>query len=61
MKKNLYWIVASPYATQYGTIVVPDNVEPEEYIKEHWDEIDFDEPELDYAGTDFEFGIEQED
>lgn len=52
-----YHITASPYATQYGTIEVPDTVpenEVDEYIELHWGDIKFDEPELDYAGTDYE-------
>lgn len=50
-------ITALPFATQYGTIEVPDGLSEEEersYIEEHWGEIDFEEPELDYVGADFE-------
>ena len=50
-------IIASPYATQYGTIEVPDGLSEEEvreYVNDHFDEIEFDEPDLDYAGTDIE-------
>ena len=53
-----YEVVAYPYAVQYGTINVPDTVEPEEvddYIAEHWGDIKFEgNAEFDYAGTDFE-------
>ena len=53
-----YEVVAYPYAVQYGTINIPDTVEPEEvddYITEHWGDIKFEKPaDLDYAGTDFE-------
>lgn len=45
-----------PYAVQYGTIEVPNGIdesEIEEYVMEHFDEIKFDKPELDYGGTDF--------
>lgn len=52
-----YSIVAYPYAKQYGTIEVPDNVPEEEidsYIETYWEKIKFEEPELDYAGTDLE-------
>lgn len=52
-----YSIVAYPYAKQYGTIEVPDNVPEEEidsYIETYWEKIKFEEPELGYAGTDFE-------
>lgn len=46
-----------PYATQYGEIEVPVSVSKEDmqnYIKDHWDNIKKGEPELDYAGTDFD-------
>ena len=52
-----YRITAYPYATQTGTIGVPANLGDDdinEYIIEHWNDINFDEPELDYAGTDFD-------
>lgn len=57
-----YTVTAYPYAIQYGTILVPDDVAPEDtatYIENNWNEIRFRKPELDYEGTDFEF--EQED
>ena len=50
-------ITASPYATQYGELLVPKSLTGEklrEYIRNHWGEIPFGEPELDYVGTDFE-------
>lgn len=54
-------VTAYPYATQTGSIPVPESVDSFEelraYILEHFDEIDFGEPELDYAGTDIEFGF----
>lgn len=54
-----YLVIAYPYATQSGTITVPDNTnDVNEYIKDHWDDIEFDEPDLDYCGTDFD--IEEE-
>lgn len=52
-----YSVVAYPYAKQYGMIEIPDNVPEEEidsYIETYWEKIKFEEPELDYAGTDFE-------
>ena len=52
-----YHITAYPYAKQTGTIFVPAGVPDEEiddYIIEHWDKINFDDPELDYTGTDFD-------
>ena len=54
-------ITASPYATQYGTIKVPDNLPESEYksyVNEHFGEIKFGEPDLDYAGTDLEIDEE---
>ena len=57
-----YLITAFPYATQYGKLEIPDDVdEVKEYIKDHWDDIQFDEPELDYCGTDFDYETEPED
>jgi len=50
-------ITAYPYAIQNGTLEIPDDIERdfrEEYITEHWSEIKFGEPELDYADTDME-------
>ena len=56
-----YLITAFPYATQYGRLEIPDDVEDvNEYIRLHWDEIKFDEPELDYCGTDFDYETEPE-
>lgn len=51
MSTNTIHITAFPYATQHGTLKVPGNItqaEVDEYIADHWDEIEFDEPELDY-------------
>lgn len=57
-----YLITAFPYATQYGRLEIPDDVEEvKEYIKDHWNEIQFEEPELDYCGTDFDYETEPED
>lgn len=54
MAKN-YIVTAYPYAVQYGTLIgAPDDVD-EDYILEHWNEIRWQEPDLDYCGTDFEF------
>ena len=47
-------VTAYPFATQYGRIDVPEDVDERSYVKEHWGEIEFDEPELDYSGTEFE-------
>lgn len=50
-------ITSYPYAVQNGTIEVPDGLSEEElmfYVEEHWDEISFSQPELDYCGTDFQ-------
>ena len=52
-------VTAYPYATQYGKIEIPEGVEDiRSYVSEHWDEIKFNEPDLDYAGADFE--VEEE-
>ena len=51
-------VVAFPYARQSGEIQVPEGLSEEEkiqYIKEHWNEIKFSAPELDYRGTDLDF------
>lgn len=52
-------VTAYPYAAQYGTISVPKDIvsedEIKEYVSEHWSDIQFGEPELDYVGTDFDF------
>ena len=52
-------VTAFPYATQYGTIDIPDELmgdasDEREYVRNHWNDIEFEEPELDYSGTDFE-------
>ncbi len=51
-------VTAYPYAVQYGSLIVPDELsdqaEIEEYVREHFDEIEFGEPDLDYAGTVFD-------
>lgn len=60
MKKA--YITAFPYATQEGTLEIPENIKTlkktEEYIREHWNDIDFNDVDLDYAGTDFDFECE---
>lgn len=47
-----------PYATQSGTIEIPDGMKKEseiyDYIFEHFNEIVLDKVELDYCGTDIE-------
>lgn len=49
-------VCAYPYATQIGTIQVPDETtDISNYIKEHWNDIKFRKTELDYYGTDFEY------
>ena len=55
-------ITAYPYAIQYGNLKVPKDLNEEEkrqYINEHWNEISFGEPDLDYCGTDFDFETEE--
>ena len=57
-KFDTYTVTAFPYATQYGTISVPiDCVDVDKYVKENWDSIKFDDPELDYSGTYFECSL----
>ncbi len=51
------FLTAYPFVIQSGTIEVPDDVDDDDvmdYIAEHFDEIKFEEPELDYCGCDFE-------
>lgn len=51
-------ICAYPYAVQFGKINIPNEVPKEEYknyIINHWNDIKFGDPELDYENTDFEF------
>ncbi len=57
-------VTAYPYARQSGEINVPDEIKDdeeacEEYIREHWNDIKFDEVSLDYKGTDFD--VEDDD
>lgn len=53
-----------PYAVQYGTIKVPNDFDEsdeskiKDYITEHFTEIEFEDAELDYCGTDFDYTIE---
>ena len=52
-----YYITAYPYAKQTGVISAPAGVgddDIDDYIIEHWNNINFNDPELDYAGTDFD-------
>lgn len=55
-------VTAYPYAVQYGELDIPKGLsqeKTEEYIRDHWNEIRFGDPELDYCGTDFEFDDEE--
>ena len=50
-------ITAYPYATQTGSLNVPENLDEKttrQYISDHWDDIQFNDVELDYAGTEFD-------
>lgn len=59
MKK---FITFYPYATQTATLDIPEDVDDvNEYIREHWSEIEFDEVELDYCGTDFDMVDDDDD
>lgn len=55
-------ITAYPFAMQYGRIDIPDDItDPEEartYIINNWDDIDFDEPDLDYEGCGSTFDMD---
>ena len=59
--KTVY-IRAYPYAIQEGYIDIPDNIKGNEniqkYLTDHFNEIKFGEPNLDYAGTDFDWEFE---
>ncbi len=52
-------IMAHPLANVTGTIQIPNNIteeeDIEEYIREHFKDIKFGEPELDYMSIDFEY------
>ena len=50
-------VIAYPYAVMYGTIEVPMEVTDDEldgYVTEHFDDVKFGEPQLDFKGTDFD-------
>ena len=50
-------ITTYPYATQTGSLNVPENLDEKatrKYISDHWDDIQFNDVELDYAGTEFD-------
>lgn len=48
-------VTAYPFATTSGTLKIPDEVtDIRQFVKEHWDDIEFGSPDLDYCGTDFE-------
>lgn len=56
-----YWVQAYPFASQDGYIDVPADIpanKVENYIRENFDDIEFEEPDLHYGGTEFEFGEE---
>ena len=57
-KTKTVCVRAYPYATQEAEFLVPAGLSPEEehaFIEEHFDEIRFGAPDLDYKGTDFEY------
>ncbi len=50
-------VTAYPCAVVSGTIEIPADVPDDEldaYVSEHFDEVDFGEPQLDFADTDFD-------
>ena len=53
-------VTAYPYAITSGYIEVPDKTDNvKAYIDEHFDDIEFGEPDLDYCGTDYDFDIDE--
>lgn len=57
-KMKTVCVRAYPYATQEAEFMVPAGLSPEEehaFIEEHFKEIRFGAPDLDYKGTDFEY------
>ena len=48
MAKN-YIVTAYPYLTQVGVLIgVPDDVNAEEYILDHWNSINWHSQDIDY-------------
>ena len=60
-----YSVHVSPFAHQYGEIMVPENVvekgeeEIERYIREEFGSIKFSEPSLSYRGVDIDFELDE--
>jgi len=58
-------VTVQPYATQWGTIDVPDEIRDYEdvysFVEDHFDEIEFGSPELDYEGIDMDIEDPDED
>lgn len=58
--KTVY-IKAYPYAVQEGRIDIPDTISDDnniqQYIEERFNNIEFNEPDLDYSGTDFDWEL----
>lgn len=55
-------VTAFPYVTVYGKIEIPDTIRAEnraDYVREHWKDISFGEPDFDYSGTDFDLDLEE--
>lgn len=53
-------VIAYPHVSQYGTVMVPEDIADDEektyeYIVEHFKEVKFNpKPDFDYAGTTFD-------
>ena len=48
-------VTAYPYATACGTLDIPDEVtDVRSYVSDHWNDIKFEAPDLDFCGTDYE-------
>jgi len=58
-------VIAHPYADITGTIQIPKDIKGEEdirnYVNNHWKDISFGEPNLDYCGTDIEIEDEEDE
>ncbi len=66
-EKELH-ITFYPFAFQDAFLFIPKADLPslrnadeiKEYVREHWEDIEFYDPELDYAGTDFDVEFTEE-
>lgn len=60
-----FFVHVSPYAHQYGEILVPERVAAkgedavEEYVRERFNEIELGKPELSYKGVEIDIEAEE--